>query len=317
MKLIVQIPCFNEEETLPATLRDLPREVTGFDTVEWLVIDDGSTDHTVEVARSHGVDHIIRLPHNRGLAAAFMTGIEAALKSGADVIVNTDGDNQYRAACISALTAPIVEGRAQIVIGARPIATVEHFSAMKRFLQRLGSWVVRRVSGTDIIDAPSGFRAIDREAAIQLYVFDRYTYTLETIIQAGRLGLRTISVPIEINDPTRESRLISSIPGYVVRSMLTILRIAVLYQPLKIFSLTAAAIMLPGIIAFLRFIVRYFGGEGGGNIQSLVIGATLIGAGVITFMAGLLADLISANRILSADIRSRLLRSELEQRKNP
>ncbi|MEO1027000.1 MAG: glycosyltransferase family 2 protein, partial [Pseudomonadota bacterium] len=189
MKLIIQIPCHNEEETLPGTLADLPREVVGFDSVEWLIIDDGCTDRTVEVAREHGVDHVVRLPQNKGLASAFMSGLEACLKAGADVIVNTDGDNQYKAACIPDLTAPIVAGDAQMVIGARPIASIEHFSAPKRLLQKLGSWVVRQASGTAIDDAPSGFRAIHRDAALQLYVFNKYTYTLETIIQAGRLGI--------------------------------------------------------------------------------------------------------------------------------
>ena len=208
MKLIIQIPCFNEEETLPATLADLPREVPGFDSVEWLIVDDGSRDRTVEVARRHGVDHIVQLSHNQGLAAAFMAGLEAALHAGADVIVNTDGDNQYRASFIPDLTAPILERRAQIVIGARPITTIAHFSPLKRYLQSVGSWVVRQASETEIDDAPSGFRAIHRDAAMRLYVFDRYTYTLETIIQAGRLGIPIVSVPVEVNEPTRESRLI-------------------------------------------------------------------------------------------------------------
>ncbi|SMX25180.1 glycosyltransferase family 2 protein [Boseongicola aestuarii] len=312
MKLIIQIPCFNEEKTLPETLADLPREVPGFDTVEWLIIDDGSTDRTVEVAREAGVDHIIQQPHNQGLATAFLTGMEAALHAGADVIVNTDGDNQYNAAGIPALCAPILEKRAQIVVGARPIASIEHFSPVKRALQHLGSWVVRKASGTDIDDAPSGFRAIHRDTASKLYVFDRYTYTLETIIQAGRMGIPIVSVPIEINDPTRESRLFRSIPQYVFRSAKTILRIAVLYKPLRFFSYLSALVMLPGLIAFLRFLYFYAIGEGDGNVQSLIIGSTLIGAGTLFFVAGLLADLVAANRMLSADIRGRLLRAELK-----
>lgn len=313
MKLIIQIPCYNEEENLPATLADLPREVPGFDTVEWLIIDDGSTDRTVEVARECGVDHIIRQPHNQGLAAAFLTGLEAALRAGADVIVNTDGDNQYNAAGIPALCAPIIERRAQIVVGARPISTIEHFSPVKRALQKLGSWVVRMASGTDIEDAPSGFRAIHRDTAMRLYVFDRYTYTLETIIQAGRLGIPMMSVPIEINDPTRESRLIRSIPQYIFRSVKTIVRIAMLYRPLRLFTWLAAVMMLPGLLAFLRFLYFYAIGQGDGNVQSLVIGSTLIGAGTLFFVAGLLADLVAANRVLSAEIRGRLLRAELER----
>ncbi|MCB1331309.1 MAG: glycosyltransferase family 2 protein, partial [Maritimibacter sp.] len=270
MKLIIQIPCYNEEATLAGTLADLPRAVPGFDAVEWLVIDDGSTDRTVEIARANGVDHIVRLSHNRGLAAAFSEGLEAALRAGADVIVNTDGDNQYKASGIPDLTAPIVAGKAQIVVGARPIATVPHFSPLKRALQHLGSWVVRRVSRTDIRDAPSGFRAIARDAAMQLYVFNRYTYTLETIIQAGRLGLPVVSVPVEVNDPTRDSRLFRSIGQYVLRSVQTILRIATLYSPLRTFSILAAILMLPGVLAFVRFVYFYAIGQGGGNVQSLV-----------------------------------------------
>jgi len=313
MKLIIQIPCYNEEHTLPATLADLPREVPGFDEVEWLIIDDGSTDRTVEVARDLGVDHIIRQSHNQGLAVAFMTGLEACLRAGADVIVNTDGDNQYRADGIPALTAPILDRRAQIVVGSRPITSIEHFSPLKRLLQQLGSWVVRQASGTRIDDAPSGFRAIHREAAIKLYVFNRYTYTLETIIQAGRLGIPIVSVPIQVNDPTRESRLMRSVVQYVLRSTQTILRITVLYSPLRFFTGLAALVMLPGLLAFLRFLIFYLSGEGGGHVQSLVIGAAMVAAGTVIFIAGLLADLIAANRTLSADIRARLLRAELDR----
>ncbi len=312
MKLIIQIPCYNEEATLPETLADLPREVPGFDKVEWLIIDDGSTDRTVEVAEEHGVDHIVRQSHNQGLAVAFLSGLEAALRAGADVIVNTDGDNQYAARCIPDLTQPILDRRAQFVIGARPISTIEHFSLVKRTLQKLGSWVVRQASGTKIDDAPSGFRAIHRDSAIKLYVFDRYTYTLETIIQAGRLGIPMMSVPIEVNDPTRESRLIRSIPQYIRRSVKTILRIAVLYRPLRFFTWLSIVFALPGALAFLRFLYLYAAGQGDGHIQSLVIGSALIGVGAIFFVAGLIADLVAANRVLSADIRGRLLRAELD-----
>lgn len=315
MKLVIQIPCYNEEATLPETLADLPREVPGFDVVEWLIIDDGSTDRTVEVAQEYGVDHIVRQSHNQGLAVAFLAGLEAALRVGADVIVNTDGDNQYAARCIPDLTAPILERRAQFVIGARPISTIEHFSFVKRMLQRFGSWVVRKASGTKIDDAPSGFRAIHRDTAIKLYVFDRYTYTLETIIQAGRLGIPIISVPVEVNDPTRESRLIRSIPQYIFRSIKTILRIAVLYRPMRFFSWLAAIFVLPGAVTFLRFLYFFIIGEGDGHIQSLVIGSSLIGVGAVFFVAGLIADLVAANRVLSADIRGRLLRAELESDK--
>lgn len=311
MKLIIQIPCFNEEHTLPATLADLPSDVLGFDQVETMIVDDGSTDQTVEVARAHGVDHIVRLPHNRGLAAAFMAGIEAALRAGADVIVNTDGDNQYCGACISELTSPVLDGRAQIVVGARPIDSIEHFSPLKRRLQRLGSWVVRKASGTEIDDAPSGFRAIHREAAIQLYVFDRYTYTLETIIQAGRLGIPIISVPIKVNDPTRDSRLMRSTAQYLLRSANTIIRIVVLYKPMRFFAFLSSILLVPGILAFARFLYFYVVGGGEGHIQSLVIGAAFVAIGTVTLMAGFLADLIAANRVLAADIRGRLLKAEL------
>ena len=312
-KLIIQIPCHNEEEQLANTLADLPREVPGFDVVEWLIIDDGSTDRTVEVARENGVDHIVQLGHNQGLAAAFMRGLEAGVKLGADVIVNTDGDNQYSACKIPDLTAPILDGSAQIVVGARPISTIEHFSPLKRSLQKLGSLMVRIASGTEIVDAPSGFRAIHRNAAMRLYVFGAYTYTLETIIQAGRQGIPIVSVPVDVNAPTRESRLIKSIPQYIRRSIVTMFRILVLYKPLKVFTLMAVITALPGVIAYIRFLILFFSGQGGGNIQSLVIGAALIAVGAIFFMGGLLADLIAANRTLLAEIRSRQIQAEIDR----
>ncbi len=312
-KLIIQIPCRDEAAQLPATLADLPRAVPGFDRVEWLVIDDGSTDGTSEVARAHGADHVVTLPHNQGLARAFMAGLEASLRAGADVIVNTDADNQYRAACIPALTAPVLEGRAQIAVGARLIAEIAHFSPIKRVLQRLGSWVVQKASGTRVADAPSGFRAFDRHAAMRLYVFGTYTYTLETIIQAGVLGLPILSVPVEVNPPTRPSRLIRSVPTYVWRSAQTIFRIVVLYKPLRVFSIAAAILALPGVLAFARFLFLYAGGGGAGNVQSLVIGAALIAAGAVVFIGGLLADLIAANRMLLAEIRGRMLERDLDR----
>lgn len=311
MKLIIQLPCHNEEMQLPQTLADLPRAVEGFDAVEWLVIDDGSTDRTVEVAKAHGVDHIVKLGHKQGLAKAFMAGIEACLRRGADVIVNTDGDNQYRADYIPALTQPVLAGKAQIVVGARPVGAIEHFSPLKRAMQRLGSWVVRKASGTDIIDAPSGFRAIHRDAAVRIYVFNEYTYTLETIIQAGLLGIPVMSVPVETNAPTRNSRLIKSIFQYITRSAQTILRIVAVYKPLRVFSALAFLLMLPGIIAFLRFFYLFAIGEGKGNVQSLVIGSAFVAAGVVVFIGGLLADLIAANRTLLAEIRSRQLMADL------
>jgi glycosyltransferase involved in cell wall biosynthesis len=298
MKLIIQIPCYNEEETLPATLADLPREVPGFDTVEWLVIDDGSEDATVEVALRHGVDHVVSLPTNQGLAAAFVAGLEASLRRGADVIVNTDADNQYDASCIPDLTRPILEHRAQIVIGERPITEIEEFSSRKKFLQKLGSAVVKLASGTGIPDAPSGFRAFERDAAMRLYVFNNYTYTLETIIQAGRLNIPITSVPVRVNPMTRPSRLVSSIPGYVIRSVSTILRIFILYKPLRFFA---------------TFLFFYFIGQGGGHIQSLVLAGALLAAAVVFGIGGVIADLVAANRILLQELRYRQIKSEFRQ----
>lgn len=281
-----------------------------------MVIDDGSSDRTVEVAAACGVDHIVRLPHNQGLARAFMAGLEACLLLGADVIVNTDGDNQYRAGCIADITYPILAGEAQIVVGARPIQAIEHFSPLKRLLQRFGSWVVRVASDTDVLDAPSGFRAIHRDAASRLYVFNSYTYTLETIIQAGRLGIPVRSVAIEVNAPTRESRLIRSMLQYVLRSGKTIFRIVLLYKPLRTFTIIAMFLVVPGVLAFLRFLYHYVIGQGGGNVQSLVIGAAMIAAGTVVMTGGLLADLIAANRTMLAEIRSRLLRAEIDARRS-
>jgi len=314
VKLIIQIPCLNEAEHLPRTLADLPREVPGFDAVEWLVIDDGSSDATAEVAKANGTDHLVRLSYNHGLARAFMAGLEAALRAGADVIVNTDADNQYDASCVLDLVRPIVEGKALIVVGARPIADIRHFSLMKRLLQRLGSWVVRIASGTDIPDATSGFRAIHRDAALRLYVFNSFTYTLETIIQAGRKDIPIVSVPIRINGETRPSRLFASIPGYVWRSIVTIVRIALLYRPLRMFTLLAGLIALPGLVAIGRFLYFYYGGDGGGHIQSLAIAGALISVAAIVAIGGLLADLIAANRILLEDIRARQFADTLRRR---
>ena len=311
MKLIIQIPCLNEAEQLPATLATLPRAVPGFDSVEWLVIDDGSTDGTAEIARAHGVDHVISFHTNQGLARAFMAGLEAALHRGADVIVNFDADNQYKAEGIGPITRPILDGRAKLVVGARPVTEIEHFSPLKRALQRVGSWVVRRASGLAVDDAPSGFRALDREAAMRLYVFSRYSYTLETVIQAGRLNLPVLSVPIAVNPPTRQSRLMRSMASYIRRSALIIFRIFVLYYPLRFFSLVALALALPGIAAFLRFLVLYAQGQGDGHVQSLVLGSACLAAAAVAFIGGLLGDLIAANRTLLAEIRSRLLAEQI------
>lgn len=309
-KLIIQIPCLNEEGTLAITLADLPRQVAGFDTVEWLVIDDGSTDRTVEVAQENGVDHVVSLHHNQGLAKAFMAGIETALQLGADVIVNTDADNQYDASCIPDLVRPILEKKAQIVVGARPISEIEHFSPIKKFLQKLGSLVVTLASGTTIPDAPSGFRAIHRDAAIQLNVFNRYTYTLETIIQAGRRNIPITSVPIRVNGDLRPSRLVKSIPSYVRRSLITVVRIFVVYSPLRFFTVCAAIVATPGLIMIVRFLFNYLRGEGSGNIQSLVLSSALLALAGILVMSGILAELIAVNRQILEEIRIRQLQQE-------
>jgi glycosyltransferase involved in cell wall biosynthesis len=310
-KLLIQIPCFNESQTLPQTLAALPRAVEGFDRVEWLVIDDGSRDGTAEVARRHGVDHVVALAHNQGLARAFMAGIEACLKAGADVIVNTDADNQYDAAAIPSLVRPILEGRAQIVIGERPIMEIEGFSLVKKLLQRLGSWAVKIASRTHVPDAPSGFRAIHREAALRLCVFNDYTYTLETIIQAGRKNIPVTSTPVGVNAVTRPSRLVKSIPSYVRRSLLTIVRIFVLYKPLRFFMTVGTLFLLPGIAIGVRFVAAYLDGRGDGHIQSLILAAVLIVTAVVIYVAGIIADLVAANRVLLEEVRMRLLRAEV------
>ena len=315
MKLIIQIPCFNEEDTLPVTLADLPRQVAGFDLVEWLVVDDGSTDRTSDVARAWRVDHIVRHTNNRGLARAFMTGLEAALHEGADVIVNTDADNQYRAASIPALVAPILAGRAQMVVGARPISNIPAFSPFKKFMQRLGSWVVRVASGTRIPDAPSGFRAYHREAALQIYVLDSYTYTLETIIQAGRKGIPVEWVPVEVNGELRPSRLMTGMASYIRRSVFTIIRIFVVYKPLRFFTILSFVVALPGLVGIARFLVYAAAGQSSGHLQSLVISGALIGSAAIIQIGGLLADIVAANRCLLEDIRARQLRSEIDLRR--
>ncbi|MFO1068246.1 MAG: glycosyltransferase family 2 protein [Geminicoccaceae bacterium] len=309
--LVIQIPCLNEAATLPATLAALPRQVEGFSRVVWLVIDDGSTDGTAEVARAHGVDHVVRLGQNRGLARAFITGLEQALLLGADVIVNTDADNQYNADDIPALVRPILEGRAQIVIGERPIASIESFSTTKKLLQRMGSRTVSLFSGTRIGDAPSGFRAIHRDAALVLNVFTHYTYTLETIIQAGRRGIPITSVPIHVNTVTRPSRLISSIPRYVYRSILTIIRVFVIYKPLRFFLFLALLAGIPATIFICRFLFFYAIGEGQGHVQSLVLSTALLVAASSFGVAGIVADLLATNRIMLEDLRRRQLLAEV------
>ena len=311
MKLIIQIPCLNETGTLAIAINALPREVPGFDTVEWLVIDDGSTDGTAELAKQLGVHHVVRHPVNRGLAAAFMTGMDACLALGADVIVNTDADNQYEARDIPLLTAPILAGEADMVIGARPISETEHFSWIKKQLQHLGSWAVRVASKTDVADAPSGFRAISRETAMRLNVFNPYTYTLETIIQAGQSNLRVASVPIRTNEDLRPSRLVKSISSYVRRSLVTIFRVFVTYRPLFFFFWVAMALAIPGVLIGARFVYHYISGQGGGYVQSLILASLLLTLAALAGMCGLLADLIATNRKLQERIRVDVLKARL------
>lgn len=311
VKLIVQIPALNEEETLAEAIAAIPRVIAGVDTVEVMVIDDGSTDRTVEVAQQAGADHILRMSSHVGLARAFSAGLEEALALGADVIVNTDADNQYCADDIPALIAPVLARQAQIVIGARPINEIESFSPLKKMLQNLGSWVVRKASGADIPDAPSGFRAYSRDAAARLCVVNTYTYTLETIIQAGRKHIPMTSVPVRVNTVTRPSRLFRGIREYVMRSTKTILRVFVIYAPLKFFFSLALVFAVPGMLGIARFIYFYFADGGAGHVQSLVISGVLMAMATILFAVGILADLIAANRSLLEDIRAReLLRSD-------
>lgn len=297
-KLIIQIPCFNEEATLGLTLAELPRAVPGVDQVETLIIDDGSTDKTIAIARERCVDHIVALPRHQGLAKAFMAGLEASLKAGADIIVNTDADNQYCADDISNLVAPILKGSAEIVIGARPIGETEHFSSTKRSLQKLGSWVVRLASRTDIPDAPSGFRAITRNAAMQLHVFNEYTYTLETIIQAGQKSMAITSVPVRTNPYSRPSRLFKNVPTYLYRQVSTIGRIFMTYRPFRFFAVPGILTFIAGFAIGLRFLYFYLTAGGEGHVQSLILSALLMGAGFFLVVVGLLADLIGVNRNL-------------------
>ncbi len=311
-KLIIQIPCYNEEATLGIALSDLPRDIPGISCVEWLVIDDGSKDKTVEVAKSFGVDHIINLSHNQGLAKAFMTGIEACLIAGADIIVNTDADNQYCADDIPKLIEPILSGRAEIVIGTRPISKIKHFSPIKKILQKLGSWVVRLASNTDIPDAPSGFRAISREAAMQLNVFNEYTYTLEMIIQAGQKGSAITSVPIRTNKYLRPSRLVKSISAYVQRSLFTILRIFMTYQPLRFFTILGSIPFTIGFMLGVRWLLLFFSGTTRTRIPSLILAAVLIIIGVQLWLFGLVADLMAVNRKMLEEIQLRMRRAEIE-----
>src|SRR5881227_2232086 len=313
MKLIIQIPCWDEEEQLPRTLSDLPRELAGVDTVEWLVIDDGSTDRTVEVARAHGVDHIVRLTNNKGLAAAFQAGLDACLKLGADLIVNTDADNQYDAREIPKLLAPILAGQADMVVGDRDVATVEHFSGLKIRLQKLGSAVVRRASDTNVPDTTSGFRAYNREAAIQLQVVSKFTYTLETIIQAGKNLVAVDHVQVRTNPKTRESRLFPSMWSYVRRNGLSVFRIYSTYEPLRVFMAAAAVVGLIAAVIWIRFAWFYLvEGEGKGHLQSLILGAVLFIAAVQLAALGIVGDILAAGRVLQQRTLERVRRVELQ-----
>lgn len=306
MKLIIQIPCYNEEDTLPITLAKLPRQVSGFETVEWLIIDDGSSDDTVSTALDAGVDHVVQHSINRGLAVAFMTGINACLSLGADVIVNTDADNQYNADDIPLLTTALLEKNADVVIGARPISEIPHFSWVKKRLQRLGSWSVRVASGTSVEDAPSGFRAYSKAAAQQIIVFSPYTYTLETIIQAGRNNFSVLSIPIRVNEDLRPSRLVKSIRSYVSRSLVTIVRTFVVYEPFRFFLFVGLALFSAGVILGLRFLWFWLDGDGAGHVQSVILSSALIVIGFQTCLVAFIADLVATNRKLLEDIRIRI-----------
>jgi glycosyltransferase involved in cell wall biosynthesis len=311
MKLIIQIPCFNEEQQLPATLRDLPREVEGFDTVEWLIIDDGSSDRTIEVAREGGVNHIVKLTNNKGLAAGFQAGLDAALKLGADVIVNTDADNQYNGADIPKLVVPIVTGKADMVVGDRQVETIAHFSPLKVSLQKLGSWVVRQASSTNVPDTTSGFRAYNREAALQLVVVSKFTYTLETIIQAGKQLVAVDDVPIRTNEKTRESRLFPSMGAYVRRNSISIFRIYSQYEPLRVFWTAGAVVGIVAAAVWIRFFVFWLQDEGAGHVQSLILGAMLFTGAMLLFALGVIGDLLAAQRTLSQRTFERVRRIEL------
>lgn len=310
MKLIIQIPCYNEAETLEIALNDLPKKLDGVDTIEYLIINDGSKDNTVEVAKKWGVHHVVSFTQNKGLAKGFMAGLDECLRQGADIIVNTDADNQYCADDIQKLIQPILDGKAEYVIGARPIDDTEHFSYIKKKLQHFGSWVVRKASNTDIPDAPSGFRAMSRDAAMHLNVVNDYTYTLETIVQAGREKLAITSVPIRTNAELRPSRLFKSIWGYVKKSIVTILRAYMMYKPLKCFTYLAIVPLVLGMAIGCRFLVFMAMGQSGGHIQSLILGCTLIIIGFLTFMIGLVADVIAANRRVLQDTQYHVRRTE-------
>ena len=310
MKLIIQIPCYNESETLEVALNDLPKQLDGIDEIEYLIINDGSSDNTVEVAKKWGVHHVVNFPQNKGLAKGFMAGLDECLRQGADIIVNTDADNQYCADDIQPLIQPILDGYAEYVIGARPIDDTEHFSFIKKKLQHFGSWVVRKASDTDIPDAPSGFRAISREAAMRINVVNNYTYTLETIVQAGREKLAITSVPIRTNEELRPSRLF--IWGYVKKSIVTILRAYMMYKPLKCFTFLTIPPALIGLAYIIRFLIFVVQGSASGHVQSLILACTLLIIAFLTGTMGLLAGMISGNRKILADTQYHVKKTEYD-----
>ncbi len=318
MKLIVQIPCLNEEATLPETIAALPRRIDGIDEVELLVIDDGSTDRTVEVARECGVEHIVRLTNNRGLAAAFQAGLDACLKLGADLVVNTDADNQYSGADVPKLIAPILAGEADMVVGDRRVATIEHFSGPKKALQRIGSWVVRRLSGTAIADTTSGFRAYNREAALGLLVTDNFTYTLESLIQAGKMLIAVDQVEIATNPQTRESRLFASTGAYVRRNALSILRIYARYEPLRVFASASVVVAVLALAAWMPFLIDWIvNGDSSGHIQSLILGAVLFITALQLLALGVIGDLLASQRVMTQRVFERVRRVELSLEVEP
>lgn len=312
MKLVIQIPCYNEEKALPITLKDLPKEIEGIDEIEVLIIDDGSKDNTVEVAKSLGVKHVVNMPHNCGLAKAFVAGLQKSLEIGADIIVNTDADNQYCANDIEKLVKPILAGDADIVIGTRPVSKIEHFSPLKKLLQKLGSCVMRLISSTEVEDAPSGFRAFSRNSALQLNVFDNYTYTLETIIQARAKGLILKCVPINVNADLRKSKLVKSMFDYIIRSVFTMIRMFIIYRPFRFFAIIAGLFLTLGTILGLRFLYYYVFSSGNGHIQSLILSAILIITGVQIAVIAVLSELMSINRKLLEDIQKRIKLQDLK-----
>lgn len=315
MKLVIQIPCLNEESSLPVTIKELPKAIDGIDKIEILVIDDGSFDRTSEVAKDLGVDEVVRFSKNRGLAAAFRAGLARALEMGADIIVNTDADNQYCGNDIEKLVKPILEKQADIVIGTRPVAKISHFSPLKKALQKLGSFVMRLISGTKIEDAPSGFRAFSKNAALQINIFDNYTYTLETVIQSKAKGLELLCVPVEVNPEMRESRLFKNMFSYIIRSIFTMLRMFIIYKPFRFFSIIGGLFLAAGLLLGGRFVYYYMVGSGSGHIQSLILAAILLITGVQVDLIAVLSELLSINRKLLEDIQRRVKIDGLKKNK--